>query len=440
MKRLLAFVVGLVIFVLVAFGVSWLIYMPDRNERGVWISPATGNIIDLGMVQAKLYNQTRAGCTYSESFPAHMGLVKAMVGASIDAQGDTLRLNLDSSFDKPSFERADALPQACTAAPDPSAHAVFETMWAAMDENYAFFNLYGVDWDARRALSPASADQLSDTELFEVMKQALAGLDDGHIQLIAGELGYFSPSLAPAWMPEPELERTKLNEIALANIGATLTRSDLAPMRFGVRPDGIGYIQIAGMWANEGFGQSGIAVSQKAFAQVATAMANATGLIIDVRYNPGGNDGTALAYAGFFSPNERAAFYKRTRSGEGWVDRADAVITPAPSGAQLGQPVVLLTSNLTGSGAEIFTMALRDLPQVTVMGEATGGGLSDIHGITLPNGWLFGLSNQEYRTPDDTLYEGVGLPPDIDVATDGAALVQGQDPVLQAAIAHLNGL
>jgi C-terminal processing protease CtpA/Prc len=103
----------------------------------------------------------------------------------------------------------------------------------------------------------------------------------------------------------------------------------------------------------------------------------------------------------------------------------------------LGQPVVLLTSRLTGSGAEIFTMAMRDLPQVTVMGENTGGGLSDILGVSLPNGWKFGLSNQEYATSDGSIYEATGIPPEIVITIDPDALARGEDPVLQAAISKL---
>jgi len=33
----------------------------------------------------------------------------------------------------------------------------------------------------------------------------------------------------------------------------------------------------------------------------------------------------------------------------------------------------------------------------------------------LPNGWTFGLSNEVYRAADGTIYEGVGIPPDLDL-------------------------
>jgi len=102
----------------------------------------------------------------------------------------------------------------------------------------------------------------------------------------------------------------------------------------------------------------------------------------------------------------------------------------------LTQPVILLTSKLTGSAAEILTLSMGDMAQVTTMGEATGGGLSDIASFTLPNGWNLGLSHQTYRTMDGALYEGIGIPPDIPFEIDGDAFVRGQDPLLDAALAR----
>ena len=133
---------------------------------------------------------------------------------------------------------------------------------------------------------------------------------------------------------------------------------------------------------------------------------------------------------------ETYCFYKRTKFGDDWADKSIAVVTPAPDNVQLRQPVLVLTSDLTGSGAEIFTMSMMDLPQVNLMGEPTGGGLSDIHGIPLPNGWSLGLSNQEYRTLDDVLFEKVGVPVDISVPIDADELLAGNDNVLKAAIEH----
>jgi C-terminal processing protease CtpA/Prc len=75
--------------------------------------------------------------------------------------------------------------------------------------------------------------------------------------------------------------------------------------------------------------------------------------------------------------------------------------------------VILLTSRSTVSAAEIFTMSMMQLPQVTLMGRPTSGELSDILARELPNGWQIGLSNEVYAAPDGVVYEIVGIPPHV---------------------------
>lgn len=440
MKRLLKYIFGALAAVLIGFAVSWPFYMPSQAERGVWLHPGNGNIIDLGRITADMYNTTSIGCTKTASFPAHMGLVSLMEGASVQAQNGKLDLIVNTTIERQSFDPIESLPTSCSDPAEATPHLVFETMWAAMNENYAFFDLYGVDWDERHALSPEPNTELSDEELFEVMQKALTGLDDGHVQLLAGELGYFTPSVAPSWMPEVELSRETLTQIAIDTANAALKRSEFAPIDYGMRDDGIGYISIGGMWVDNGIGQSEISIAKEAFSQISEALKESKALIIDVRYNPGGSDGIPLTYAGFFIPDAVTVIKKRTKAGSSWVDPGEASISPAPASLQMEQPTIFLISDLTGSAAEIFTMAMREMPNVTVMGEPTGGGLSDIHGITLPNGWRFGLSNQEYRTNAGELFEAIGVPPDIAFEIDGDSLQDGEDTLLRAAIDHLNSL
>ncbi len=76
--------------------------------------------------------------------------------------------------------------------------------------------------------------------------------------------------------------------------------------------------------------------------------------------------------------------------------------------------MALLISEETGSAAEIFAMYMRVMPQVSLIGEATQGALSDVLVKGLPNHWLFTLSNEEYVAADGNGYEGTGIPADIE--------------------------
>ena len=67
------------------------------------------------------------------------------------------------------------------------------------------------------------------------------------------------------------------------------------------------------------------------------------------------------------------------------------------------------------SAAEIFSLAMMALPNVTRIGTPTYGILSDSLEKQLPNGWSLGLSNEVYVAADGNLYEGRGIPPNIEV-------------------------
>ena len=175
-----------------------------------------------------------------------------------------------------------------------------------------------------------------------------------------------------------------------------------------------------------------------AFAEVADAMENAEALIIDLRYNPGGSDAVSFGIGSHFISAPTDVLTKTTRDGDTQTPPFTATMYPFDA-SPLSQPTLVLTSQMTGSAAEIFTMALRDVPNVTVMGEATGGGLSDILGFTLPNGWDFGLSHQTYATMDGAVYEAVGIPPDVPFEIEAAPLLAGEDPLLRAAFDRLRG-
>jgi carboxyl-terminal processing protease len=67
------------------------------------------------------------------------------------------------------------------------------------------------------------------------------------------------------------------------------------------------------------------------------------------------------------------------------------------------------------SAAEIFTMAMRALPNVTHVGQTTRGSLSDQLTKRLPNGWRLTLSNEVYLDATGAAWEGIGIPPEVPI-------------------------
>jgi C-terminal processing protease CtpA/Prc len=225
-----------------------------------------------------------------------------------------------------------------------------------------------------------------------------------------------------------------MREATWALIPSGLTNVTDTGLSYGFAAPGVGYISIAHMNVSSGFGTSLEAFAAKAFAPVAAAMAPARVFIVDIRTNPGGSDLIGLAYAGYFTATPVPVLSKTTRTSTGYSASLHHVLQPQ-GGPVLSQRVILLTGPLTASAAEIFTLAMRDLPQVTVLGAPTAGALSDILDVTLPNGWTLGLSHQRYLDQRGTLFEAVGIPPDLVRPVDIAGLAAGTDSLMAEAAA-----
>jgi carboxyl-terminal processing protease len=133
-------------------------------------------------------------------------------------------------------------------------------------------------------------------------------------------------------------------------------------------------------------------------------------MIVDVTQNRGGDDRIARTIASRFTDRKRLAYIKHTKGG----DAQAFYLYPAGSRPFL-KPVYLMTSQLTGSAAEVFALAMHALPNVSQVGRRTGGALSDQLKTPLPNGWLLMLSNEIYLDPFGHLYESRGVPPDREI-------------------------
>ena len=163
--------------------------------------------------------------------------------------------------------------------------------------------------------------------------------------------------------------------------------------------------------------------------QILETYEDADALIVDLRFNQGGLDSNARLIADRFADQRRYAFAKQARNGDAFTAPQAYYLEPG-GGIRFSKPVIVLTSRLTFSAAETLIIYLRTLPNVTVIGERTGGGLSDRMTRELPNGWIFSLSHQQRLAADGRVYEGVGLPPDIEFAFTPADFGESRDPML----------
>jgi len=162
-------------------------------------------------------------------------------------------------------------------------------------------------------------------------------------------------------------------------------------------------------------------------------------LVIDVRINFGGDDPYGLSIASRLANREYLAYTKYARADaiehDKWTPADLSVIRPSSRPGFRG-PVVELMGPLTISAGETFTQALMGrTPHVTRIGENTQGVFSDVLVRKLPNGWVFGLPNEVYRTSEGIAFDGVGISPDIAVPVFAASdLPAGKDPEMERAL------
>jgi C-terminal processing protease CtpA/Prc len=171
-------------------------------------------------------------------------------------------------------------------------------------------------------------------------------------------------------------------------------------------------------------------------------MREAPGLIIDVRTNAGGNDATALALVSRFTTRPLVASYVQKRNGPNvWdLDVQSARTVSARGPWQFTRPVVVIAGPAGFSATESFVAAMRTLPNVTIIGDTTGGASGNPETYTLGNGWQFTVPRWMEFGPDRQPIEWRGVAPHIVIPWTPAQYDSDRDPLIDAAVGLLGEL
>jgi hypothetical protein len=338
------------------------------------------------------------------------------------------------------FERIESLPERTERTADPEAN--LEYFLALFSELYPAFEDRGVDWPAVSARVRSKARSgMSESDLFALCREALDAIGrDGHIGMTGPGAERYSPArrLASPMIRRESVER-QLALIRDVYLDGRFHEAANGTIFYG-RLGEIGYINVLaveGMAADSSLGAQRREV-EAALDEIQAALADAPGVVVDLRHNGGGYDALALAIAGLFADRELVAFGKRVR-----IQGTDRFTEPrlfhvSPRRKTLaGKPLLLLTGPGTASGAEILVMATLPLPNARRVGAPTMGVLSDTFVRELPNGWTVRLYSERYYTFDGGIYEATGLPPDVPVDYGIEDVERGFDTVLETAIRTL---
>ena len=317
----------------------------------------------------------------------------------------------------------------------------FEKLWHEFNDRYAFFDLKQVSWqDIYQEYRPRINDKTTNSELFDLCCEMISTLADGHVSLVdergkrrcrGGKkvrfldefpnqsafkelIGVIDGQLSKAGFAEPKRVKMEIPYISGHIIEYAVSAK-------------LGYLRINLM----------IGLPEAEFTQsLDTAiedLKDAEGIIIDVRFNSGGLDRYAYAIANRFADQKRLGHSRRLKDKNGFSDPEFFYLQPAGK-RQIVKPIMLLTSSFTISAADVFVLAMKQLPYVTIIGENTQGFFSDAYQDQLPNGWTYTLSFQQYFDASGQNLEGIGVEPHIRVVNTRDDLREGRDPVLEKAI------
>lgn len=157
----------------------------------------------------------------------------------------------------------------------------------------------------------------------------------------------------------------------------------------------------------------------------------AKGFIIDLRGNPGGLGVMAMGMGGFFVTERNQVL------GEMKMRQGNQRFILNPRKPSFSGPVAILIDDLSASTSEIFAGGMRDIGRARVFGtRSAGAALPSVIEI-LPNGDRFQYVFANYTSANGSVLEGNGVVPDVVVPFDRAALLRGEDPVVEKARAWI---
>ncbi len=406
--------------------------MPNNAENqssldGIWKSQGYGYVLAVKNNTMKLYDVSKNSC-FDQGLSNQE--ISALLAEITRLSKHSFKASLQSGVTEYYFNQVESLPISCEQKSSKSHVAAIRYFIEVMAENYAYFDLHGVDWEARsNEVIPLLDSQVSDNRAYELMLKLLAGINDAHIYLAAeinGQERLFVPRRSRTLRPALDRAFAAQNKIKdgrkfrgtwfeahKQNIETQILNKQYAyaannKILWGVVGD-VGYINLLRMMGLSK--TASLPADMRAFnnemIDIMTALKETKALIIDVSTNSGGHDEIGLAMAGFFT-NEATHVYSKVAHGSGLAMQPVSV---TPSGLHYDKPVYLLSSDHTISAAETFVMAMKNFPQVIHIGDTTRGAFSDVLAKQLPNGWEVGFSNETYLDLLGYSWEGKGLKP-----------------------------
>ena len=264
-------------------------------------------------------------------------------------------------------------------------------------------------------IEPSVAQQMADALQAHESKGDYNAISDGDVfaarltqdlQAVSHDR-HLHVDFSPFKMPERH-EPTPEDE---ARFHQQMEHDNCAFDKVEILPNNIGYIKFDGFMDASFCGPTVVAAIG--------FVAHTDALIFDIRQNGGGQPAmvTLIASYLFDQPTHLIDIYNRKEdtTTQNWT------LAYLPGVRLTKQPVFVLTSERTFSGAEEFAFDLKNQKRATIVGETTGGGAHPVSGHPVADYFMIGVPFAKSLDPvTKKNWEGTGVEPDVKVSAADA--------------------
>ena len=175
------------------------------------------------------------------------------------------------------------------------------------------------------------------------------------------------------------------------------------------------------------------------FQQAMSEFRGASGIVIDLRGNPGGLAAMLMGISGYFVSQPVTLGVMKTRDGElRFVANPRLVNAAGERVDAFKGPLAILVDSMSGSASECFAGGMQSIGRARIFGQTSMGQALPALFDRLPNGDLLIHAYGDFVTANGTRLEGRGVIPDESVPLERADLLAGRDRTMEAALAWID--
>lgn len=306
---------------------------------------------------------------------------------------------------------------------------VFDYLWNKVDQQYAFFDVKGVNWDSVYEVyrPKVSYDDMHVDSLFQVCAAMLNTLQDGHTNLISK----FDVSHNDSVYYRMYANRNINTEVVVLNYLTVNYHTTGGFAHNAIRDGKVAYIRYASFMDD---------ITTDNLSNLLDYYQDCKGLILDLRQNGGGNIDNIRILLSIFYNHGQPLYQTQIKSGPDHNEFTELTTVYAEdidyddpfTEEPYTKPVAVLIDRGSYSATSFFALCTMAYPNIRLFGDYTGGGLGLPNGGMLPNGWTYRFSITRTLDMNGNNYEN-GVPPDVRVILDPACTAQGVDNVIEVA-------